>query len=199
MHRRRYLSLVSTTAIAAVAGCNTPSGDESPTEGSPNSPLPESDTPPEETPPADETPERQFNEELLVELYEFGAYLRAAGDQHFDDGLSHWNADNYLQASRRFTAAEQKYESGVEALRRVTTRLAEEGLAGFAVADDAQTHTDLMQSAARNYVQAAVSAADGEQTTADSYRESAENFRTRAENYEFAPVSEFQAQLRTSR
>jgi len=193
MNRRSFVGGVSFAVVGSLAGCSNSSPEETKPENESRDDQPTTDPSPDT-----DQPSRAFNEELLVELYDFGTDLRFQALQHFDDGLSHWDADDYRQAMRRFTAAEEKFDASSAALQRVTTRLEAEGLAGFDTADAAKTHIGHMHSAARNYAQAAVSAADGDSTTAESYRESAESFRTQADNHRFADVSAFRAEVRTS-
>jgi hypothetical protein len=195
MRRRTVLSGVSLALGGSLAGCNVTTSERT-TPGNSSQ-----DDPPTADPEDSESgqPERTDSEAVLVELYDLAADFRVQASQHFDDGRAHWDAADYQQAMRRFTAAEEKFDASNAALQRLTTRLETEGLAGFNVADTAKTHIEHMHSAARNYTQAAVSAADGDSRTAESYRESAEGFLTRAGNHRFADVSAFRAELGATR
>ncbi|MXR52831.1 hypothetical protein GRX03_14600 [Halovenus sp. WSH3] len=191
MHRRAVLGGVSLLVGGSLAGCTSDSAEETTPENT------SQDDPPA-TDPEGDRPDRSYDEELLGELYDLAAEFRFQASQHFDDGRSHWEGADYRQAMRRFTAAEEKFDASAAVLQRLTTRLETEGLAGFNVADTASRHVGHMHSAARNYAQASVAAADGETTTADSYRESAENAFQQADNYRFADVSVFRDELGTS-
>lgn len=195
MNRRHLLAAVA----AGVAGCTGAPTDENATPTARETERPtETPTPTDgagATATATPTQGREFNAELLVELYDLATAFRVGGDQHFEDGRSNWDGGDYSTAARRFTAAEGKYEDSHLVLERLTNRLTEGSLPGFRIADAAKSHVELMQRAATTYVQAAVATREGNQGTADSYRETAETFRTRANTHDVGSVEAFRAEL----